>query len=138
MKFDIKHTMLSAKFSLAAAALSLVSLVAFLIYGLVYPVYADWAAGLSLLLALAAYAGYALLDSPLTNILPLAGVILGGLGMNIIFLNSYTVWADWYGNFNMYGSQGGVAPVILILVLNILAILCGIVTCFTRKNKEAA
>lgn len=137
MKVNLKNAGVSGKISLAAAALGLVTLAAFLIYSAMYSVYFDSAVVIFLLLGIAGHVGYALWNSRIADVLPLAAVICAGIGMNIFFLNSYTVWADWWGNFNMYGSQGGVTPVIIILILAILSIICGIVTCFTRKNKEA-
>lgn len=132
---------------LIAGGLSLIATIAFLIYGTVYPIYFDAAVVIFLLLSAAGYAAYALLNSDIADIIPLAAVLCGGIAMGVFFLNSYPVWADWWGNinmygsadgsFNMYGSQGGVTPVIIILVITVLSILCGIVTCFMRKNKEA-
>ena len=138
MKFDFKHSSGSIKAACVAAVLEAATLIAFIIYGAAYSVYADWTVSLFLLLGIAGYAGYILLNGPVADALPFAAVICGGLGMNLCFLNSYPVWADWYGHFNMYGSQGGVTPVIIILVLAILSVVCGIVACFTRKEKEVA
>ncbi len=137
MKVDFKKASGSAKTALVAAALELITLVVFLIYGATYSVYADWTVSLFLLLGIAGYVGYVLLNGPVADILPLAAVICGGLGMNLFFLNSYPVWADWYGHFNMYGSQGGLTPVLVIMIFAILSAVCGIITCFTRKEKEA-
>lgn len=53
------------------------------------------------------------------------------------FLNSYTVWVDWYGNFNMYGSRGGVVPVIVQFVLLFAANILGIVSCFQGKEEKS-
>lgn len=136
MKAKLKSAGTSAVISMAAAVLGLISLIAFLIYGIVYSVYFDLAVTVFLLLSIVGYAGYALWENRIAEILPLVAVICSGSGMGIFFLNSYAVWADWYGNFNMYGSQGGIAPVIAILAVTIVSIVCGIVACFTRKNKE--
>lgn len=136
VKTVLKKAGVSGKIALAAALLGLISLIAFIIYGAVYSMYADYSVMIFLLLGTVCQAGYALISHPAAEVLPLAGVICSGIGMNIFFLNSYTVWADWYGNFNMYGSQGGVTPVIIILVITVLSIVCGLVACFTRKVKE--
>lgn len=147
MKITDKKFSAGSMTSLIAAGLSLIATIAFLIYGTVYPVYFDAAVVIFLLLGVAGFAAYALWDSDIANILPLIAVLCGSIDMGVFFLNSYPVWADWWGNinmygsadgsFNMYGSQGGVTPVIIILVITVLSILCGIVTCFMRKNKEA-
>lgn len=136
MKISLKDSSFSVKLSLIAAILGLVSFVAFLIYGAVYSVYADWAVALFLILGAACYLGYALLDNKFAELLPLIGVVLTGIGFNLFFLNSYNVWADWYGNFNMYGSEGGIAPVIVQMVLDLLTIIAGIIACFTSKQKK--
>ena len=137
MKTGVLNSGLGAKFALIAALLGLVSWIAFLIYGTIYTVYFDAAVVIFLLLGVIGYAGFLFLAHPAAEFLPLVSVVCSGIGMNLFFLNSYTVWADWYGNFNMYGSQGGITPVIAILVVTILSILFGIATCFTRKRKEA-
>ena len=136
LKSQIKQSGVSGKLALAAAVLGVVSLVAFLIYGAVYSMYADIGVALFLLLGAACQIGYALWQHPASELLPLVGMICNCVGMILFFLNSYTVWADWYGNFNMYGSQGGVAPVIAILVLTLLTILLGLAACFTRKGAK--
>lgn len=127
----------SAKLGLAAAAAALVSLAAFIAYGAMYPVYADYGVGLFLLLGLAAYVAYALCDGPVFDFMPLAGVFCSSFGLGLFAINAYPVLGDWYGNFNMYGSQGGIAPVIAILTITLGSILLGIITSFTRKHKEA-
>ena len=126
-----------ARKSAIAAVITLVALVAFLIYGIMYPVYADYTVMIFYALGIACFAGHVFWDHPIAEVLPPCGVALTALAMNLMFLNSYTVWADWYGNFDMYGSQGGITPVIILMVLSLIAIIAGIVSCFSRKTKEA-
>jgi len=135
MKISLKGKSASAKLSLAAGAVALIALIAFIIYGICYSAYADFGVGLFLLLSVLGYLAYTFFDGPVADFLPLAAVFCAAFGMGLIVINAYPVFADWYGNFNMYGSQGGLAPVAALLVLLVVSILCGIVTCFTRKHK---
>ncbi|HIR83789.1 MAG TPA: hypothetical protein IAA56_00445 [Candidatus Galloscillospira excrementavium] len=135
MTLSIKGRGASVKLSLAAAAVGLISLIAFLIYGAVYPVYADFGVGIFLLLGVLGYLAYAFFDLPVLDFAPLAAVFCTSFGMGLFALNAYPVLGDWYGNFNMYGSEGGIVPVIIILAITLVSIVCGIVTCFTRKQK---
>lgn len=130
----VKLNSLSAKAGLLGAVLSIVTAVAFIIYGAIYNEYFDAAVLVCALLSAAALATYALKNSGVTEYLNLVGVFCLSFGMGLFFLNSYPVWADWYGNFTMYGSRGGVVPVIIILVLMLITILCGILSCFARKE----
>lgn len=136
MKLRIKNSGVSGRIALIAAIFGTAAFIVFLIYGVTYSAYADLGVAIALLLGVISYVAYIAIEQPLAEILPLAGVIATGIGMNIFFLNSYTVWADWYGNFNMYGSQGGITPVIVILVICVLSILSGIVACYTRKKGD--
>lgn len=86
--------------------------------------------------AAACFALYAVRNNGWAEYLGLAAVVLLSYATGLFFLNSYTVWADWYGNFNMYGSRGGVAPVIVQLVLLLAAIILGIVSCFQSKGES--
>jgi hypothetical protein len=135
MKFSFKDLSRSARAALIGGGLAILTLIGFLIYGAVYTVYFDTVVVLCLVLGIAGLGTYALVNKGWSEFLGLAAVLIMSFGVGNFFLNSYPVWADWYGNFNMYGSQGGVTPVILILVPFFAAIICGIVSCF--KVKEA-
>lgn len=133
----MKNKSTSARLALIAAALSAVVAVVFLIYGLVYT-YSD-------VVVLAAYVAAAVLfwlygtkDAAWSEYMGLIAVVALAYGMGLFFLNSYTVWADWYGNFDMYGSRGGIAPVIIQLVLVVVTLVLGIVSCFQDKGGQAA
>lgn len=134
MKNSLKVRGISALCALAAAGLSAVALVAFLIYGAVYTVYFDAVILLALLLGAAGNGLYALMNRPWAEFLGLAGVVCLGFGLGLFVLNAYPVMADWYGQFNMYGSQGGLVPVVVIAALTLIAIVAGIVACFTRRE----
>lgn len=129
----MKHTNVNSKAAFCAAALSAVIAIIFLIYGLVNS-YFDLVILICQLGAAACFALCALKSSGWTEYLGLAAVMLLSYATGLFFLNSYTVWADWYGNFNMYGSRGGIAPVIVQLALLFAAIILGIVSCFQSKG----
>lgn len=135
MNFSFKELSKSARAALIGGGLGILTLLGFLVYGAVYNVYFDIVVALCLALGAGALGVYALVNKAWADFFPLIAVVLMSFGAGLFFLNSYPVWADWYGNFNMYGSQGGVTPVILILVPFFAAIICGIVSCF--KVKEA-
>lgn len=137
MSINFKGLKLSAKSSIISAALSLIELIVFCIYGAVYNTYFDIAVVLFLAAAVLCSAGYALLDKKIAQWLNLVAVFCGTFALGLFFLNSYPVWADWYGGFTMYGSQGGIAPVIVIMVINILAMVLEIISCFTDKGGAA-
>lgn len=134
MKISLKGKSASALCGLTAAGLSAAAFIAFIIYGAVYTVYFDAVILLALLLGAAGNGAYALVDRPWAEFLGLAGVVCLGYGAGLFVLNAYPVMADWYGQFNMYGSQGGLAPVVVIAVLTLAAIVAGVVACFTRKG----
>jgi hypothetical protein len=133
---NIKRKSFSAKISLIGAMVSLVLIVAFIIYGAIYPVYFDLAVIICWLLGAIGLGAYAFVDKKVTEYFGLAAVFLLSFGLGLFFLNSYSVWADWYGHFDMYGSEGGVTPVIIIFVITFIAIVCGIISCFMRKEAE--
>lgn len=132
MKQNIKS--FSAVAALAGAVLSAVAAVADLIYGLTYNEYFDSVVLLCMAGGTVCLALYALMNKAATEFLNLLAVLALGFGMGLFFLNSYPVWADWWGNFDMYGSRGGVGPVITIMVITLVAAICGIVSCFSRKE----
>ncbi|MCD8053652.1 MAG: hypothetical protein LUF00_06350 [Lachnospiraceae bacterium] len=129
---------LSAAAGWACAAVTLVDLIAFCIYGAVYNTYFDLAVVIFLALGAVCAGFYAKIDTELSQWANLAAVFCDSFALGVFFLNSFPVWADWNGGFTMYGSQGGIQPVILILVICLVAILAGIVSCFSRKEVAAA
>lgn len=133
----MKNKRMSAKLSLYAAALSAVVAVFFLIYGLVNA-YFDIIILLADLAAAVLFWLYGTKEAGWSEYMGLGGVVLLSYSLGLFFLNSYTVWADWYGNFDMYGSRGGITPVIIQMVLLFAAILLGIISCFQDKGGKAA
>lgn len=131
----IKSKSASAKLSLLSAALGLVTLIIFCIYGVVYD-YFDIVVFLTLALGVVCAAGYAMLAARAAELLNLAAVLLVTFGVGLFFLNSYPVWADRLNNISMYGSRGTLFPVILIMVLCFVTVFVEIASCFTRKERS--
>ncbi len=132
----MKGKNMSEKLSLISAGIGTATLIIFCIYGLVYD-YMDIAVVISFVLSIACGAGYILLHAKAVEILNLLQVICVSWGMGLFFLNSYPVWADRLNGIDMYGSRGTLFPVIAILVLCLGTAVTGIISCFTRKEKEA-
>lgn len=129
----MKGKSISAKLSLIAAALNLITLIAFVIYGTIYS-YMDSVVVLSLLLSTVCGGVYALVDRKAAEFLNLAQVILVSYGVGLFFLNSYPVWADRLNNITMYGARGSLVPVVAVILLCFAAAILGIASCFTRKE----
>lgn len=125
---------LSAKVSLLSAALNLVTLVIFCIYGAVYD-YFDTVVFLALALGVVCAVLYALMDNKVAEVLNLAAVLCVSFGVGLFFLNSYPVWADRLNNITMYGSRGTLFPVVSIMILCFVTVIIEIVSCFTRKER---
>lgn len=126
---------LSAKVSLLSAALNLVTLVIFCIYGAVYD-YFDTVVFLTLALGVVCAVLYALMDNKVAEVLNLVAVLCVSFGVGLFFLNSYPVWADRLNNITMYGSRGTLFPVISIMILCFVTVIIEIVSCFTRKERN--
>ena len=122
---NLKSSCISVKFSQISALIGFIGFVAFCIYAALFR-YFDLAVFLTIAAGTACAQGYALSRKPLTEYLNL-----------LFFLNSYNVWADWYGGFTMYGSRGGIGPVIAIMVILLAGCITGTVSCFTvRRDKQ--
>ena len=126
---------LSAKVSLLSAAVNLVTLVIFCIYGAVYD-YFDTVVFLALALGVVCAVLYALMDNRVAEVLNLAAVFCVSFGVGLFFLNSYPVWADRLNNITMYGSRGTLFPVISIMILCFVTVIIEIISCFTRKARN--
>ena len=129
----MKGKSISAKLSLIAVAVNLITLIAFVIYGTIYS-YMDSVVVLSLLLSTVCGGVYALVDRKAAEFLNLAQVILVSYGVGLFFLNSYTVWADRLHHITMYGARGSLVPVVAVILLCFATAILGIASCFTRKE----
>ena len=139
MKLTVKGKGVSATIALAGAALAVVAAVGEIIYGAAYEQYADFVVVLCLLAGAVLLGVYAFIDHPVTDWSCLLGVIAIGFGMGLFLTNSFNVWADTWGivgAFNFFNSQGGPIPAVALIVVSLLAAVCGIISCFTGK-KEA-
>ncbi len=130
--------------SLIGAILSAVVAVCEIIYGAVYSQYADFVVVGTYLIGAALMAAYVFTNTKFTAWLNLLSVVFSGFGMGLFITNSYNVWADTWGNLTQYGSltgafsffnsQGGPYPAVAIIVLGLLSVILGIVSCFGRKE----
>ena len=125
---------LDRKMGLIGAAIAIVTMIAFCIYGAVYD-YFDTGVVIFSILGAVCGALYAFFHENWSKMLNLLGILMDGIAMGVFFLNSYYVWADRLNNIEMYGSRGTLTPVVAILVLFILSIVSYIISCFTGKEK---
>ena len=133
-----KSSCISVKFSQISALIGFIGFVAFCIYAALFK-YFDLAVFLTIAAGTACAQGYALSRKPLTEYLNLLSVGCYAYALGLFFLNSYNVWADWYGGFTMYGSRGGIGPVIAIMVILLAGCITGTVSCFTvRRDKQCS
>ena len=133
---NLKSSCISVKFSQISALIGFIGFVAFCIYAALFK-YFDLAVFLTIAAGTACAQGYALSRKPLTEYLNLLSVGCYAYALGLFFLNSYNVWADWYGGFTMYGSRGGIGPVIAIMVILLAGCITGTVSCFTvRRDKQ--
>ena len=118
--------------TLIAALLGVISMIVYLIYGVMYSYY-DAAVLGGFVLGIV----FTLLDAALAGIrvkiFSLLAVCSYSFGLGIFFMNSFPVWADRLNGITMYGARGTLAPVVAIMVLMILLILFGIVKCFGKE-----
>lgn len=122
------------KLRLTAAAFSAVSLIGFVIYGLVFNYFDTFVAG-GLMLATVLYAFSAFSKGKLGAIALPAGVLSVAAAQALFFVNSFPVWADEVNGITMYNSRGGLVPVIALLVLLLASAITGIVASF-KASKE--
>lgn len=127
---------LSAKMSLIGGGLNLVTLIIFCIYGAVYD-YFDTVVFLTLVLGVVCAAGYALSSRLAAEVLNLLAVVFVSFGVGLFFLNSYPVWADRLNNITMYGSRGTLFPVVTIMLLCFATVIIDVISCFSRKERNA-
>jgi len=125
---------LSGKLSALAAVITAVSVIVYVIYGLVFN-YFDLVVLLFLIGACACAYFHAAGKSfylNMTAVMCLSGAIA------LFFLNSFPVWADELNGITMYASRGGLVPVISILILLFGSVILEIVSCFLKERKVTA
>lgn len=126
-----------ARFSLFGAALALVCLVGYCIYGAVYD-YFDTVVFGGIVLGILFAGLYFLSDTAALGVFNLLSVLCLSAALGLFFLNSFPVWADRLNNITMYASRGGLEPVIAIMVVLIVCILAEIISCFLKKGGSKA
>lgn len=132
----LKEKSFSAKMGFAGGVLSLAACIVFCIYGAVYNRYFDIVIAICFLLAGICSIAYCMLDNKVAEYGTWAAVALNAYAVGLGVLNSYEVWADWWGGFTMYGSEGGIAPVLGFLIPALVACIVDIISCFTKKEKK--
>ena len=124
---------MGARFSLFGAALALVCLIGYCIYGAVYD-YFDTVVFGGIVLGILFAGLYSLSDSAALGIFNLLSALCLSAALGLFFLNSFPVWADRLNNITMYGARGSLVPVVAIILLCFAAAILGIASCFTRKE----
>lgn len=132
---NFKTKSFSEKTCILSAALNVITLIAFCIYGMMYD-YLDTVVLLTLLLGIVASAAYAFINSKAVELLNLVAIMCVSFGMGLFFLNSYPVWADRLNHISMYSSRGTLLPVITLLIMMVAVIMMDIVSCFTAKGRS--
>lgn len=136
-KLNLKDRGPGALLSLGCAALGVVCLAAYCVYGAVFD-YFDTGVCIALLLAAACAGVYALADGKPLGALSLVSAACLSFALGLFFLNSFPVWADNLNGITMYASRGGLEPVIAIMVVLIVCILAEIISCFLKKGGSKA
>ena len=108
-KLNLKDRGPGALLSLGCAALGVVCLAAYCVYGAVFD-YFDTGVCIALLLAAACAGVYALADGKPLGALSLVSAACLSFALGLFFLNSFPVWADNLNGITMYASRGGLAP----------------------------
>lgn len=132
---NLKSSCVSVKFSQISALIGLVGFAAFCIYAALFQ-YFDLAVFLTIGIGVICAQGYVMSYKALSEYLNLISVACYGYALGLFFLNSYNVWADWYGGFTMYGSRGGIVPVIAIMAILLVGCITGTISCFTVKGEK--
>lgn len=137
IKNVLKNAGGSRRFSQLCALLSLLTLIVYTVYGIVY-IYFDWVVFGTLALGMLCAQGYVLCKGTWGSLLNLLSVACLSFGVGLFFLNSYPVWADRLNNISMYGSRGTLFPVIAIILLVFLCAILEIISCFIADGKDVS
>ena len=113
----------------------IVVLLFFCIYGLVYQ-YFDTVVVLGMFLGIVCSELYLHCKIKAAECMNVVSILCASFALGLFFMNSYPVWADRLNNISMYSSRGTLFPVITILVLQVAAILCEVVSCFCIRKEE--
>lgn len=113
----------------------IVSLIAYTIYGMMFQ-YFDTAVFAAILLSIVFAALNVVYRKIKFPIFDLLAVLSMSFAIGICFMNSFPVWADNLTGITMYGSRGGLPPIIAVLVLLIAANVGDICACFAEKEDK--
>lgn len=132
--------------TLIAALFAAVTAVLALIHGNTYSQYFDVTVILTLALGAVCWVIPAIIQNGVTAWFGLIGELFAAFGLGLYITNSYNVWADTWGNisqngvlfgtFNFFGSEGGPVLPAIIIVVGLIACICGIISCFKGKENQ--
>ena len=125
---------LARNISCATTLLAVVTLIVYIIYGVTFN-YFDTVVCIFLIAAAALSAIHFYVNTKTTGICNLLSVMCISGATALFGLNSYPVWADEVNGITMYGSRGGLAPVITLLVLLLVSAIAEIVSCFIPEKE---
>lgn len=130
--------------TLLAALLAVVTAVLAFIHGSMYSQYFDMAVIATLGIGAILWVIPAIAYNKVTAWFGLAGELCAAFGLGLFITNSYNVWADTWGNisqngvlfgtFNFFNSEGGPVLPAIIIVVGLIACICGIISCFQGKE----
>lgn len=115
--------------------IGLVTLIIFCIYGLFYQ-YFDTVVVLGMFFGIICSEVYLHCKARAAQCLNVVSILCSSFALGLFFMNSYPVWADRLNNISMYSSRGTLFPVVTILVFQVAAILCEVVSCFRVRGEE--
>lgn len=124
----------SRKLNGITAPLGLVTLIAYVIYGVTFD-YLDTVVCVFLAAGTVLSTLHFWLESRGADACNLLAVMCGSGAIALFFLNSFPVWADELNGITMYASRGGLAPVIAILVLLLVYAVAEIISCFVPAQR---
>lgn len=134
---EIKAKGTGAVADLLSAGVGLIGLIAYIIYGVTFD-YLDSAVVLTLIAGVVCAAADSVLDQKALGLLNLVSAMCLSYAVGLFALNSFPVWADNLNGITMYASRGGLAPVIIVLVLLLAALILEVVSCFMAKGGKNA
>ena len=114
--------------------IGIVTLIIFCIYGFAYQ-YFDTVVVLGMLFGIICSEMYLHCKARAAQCLNVASILCASFALGLFFMNSYPVWADRLNNISMYSSRGTLFPVITILIFQVAAILCEVVSCFRAREE---
>lgn len=136
----------ASKSALIGALLVVVVAVIAFVHGTMYSQYFDIAVIATLLVGAVLWLIYAVTNNGFTAWFGLLGELSAAFGLGLFLTNSYNVWADTWGNisqngvlfgsFNFFGSEGGPVLPAIIIVLGLVACVCGVIACFGKKEAK--